>query len=229
MFDLSILLPLTPADARLVLPTLLEIDRRTHCAHEVIAAVSDVEADADSLNGALDLAHSIMGGRLKIVRIGQPDQTSSLLVRAVRKASARHVAWWTPDARPTEAALDHALGKLLMTTKRDIVAAMPVSVTGAPSTASERTENDERYVVGAIDGTPVAEIGVVDRVVLDQLGGFDATLAPAQAIADLSLRATASGIGIETMNGACVRRIASCVAKIDSRQLKPTSTTRRAA
>jgi hypothetical protein len=224
MFDLSILLPLTSADARLVLPTLLEIDRRTHCSHEVIVACADEASDAEALNGALDLAHSVMGGRLKIVRVGETQQNASLLVRAFRKASARHVAWWAPDARPTEAALDHALGKLLMTTQRDIIAAMPVSVSGAPSVAREIDEHDEQFVVGASDGLVIAELGVMDRVTLDQLGGFDATLSPANAVADLCQRAAQNGIAIEPMAGACVRRIASCVQKIQLRQ-----TTRRAA
>ncbi|MFT3788435.1 MAG: glycosyltransferase [Tepidisphaeraceae bacterium] len=202
MFDLSILLP-TCNDGRLLLRTFMEIDRRTHVPHEVI--VYDRGSDDDITDGALNLAHSIMGSRLIIIRGGPQVNLATALNRCAERAKAQTLAWWFADATPTESALDFATERV-RSQSNHMLAALAVDRTALQSIAREITVGESMFAVGAIDDRPIAELGVVSKSLLKSLGGFDESLDGATAVADVSLRAAESMVAVDPLPLAGVER-----------------------
>ncbi|HQY88021.1 MAG TPA: glycosyltransferase family 2 protein, partial [Tepidisphaeraceae bacterium] len=89
MPDLSIILP-TCNRAEHLLNTIMEIERRTHIDFELIVVDG---ASTDSTSDVLQLAHSILGNHLRVIREPKREGFVRAVNKGFRAATSPFITW----------------------------------------------------------------------------------------------------------------------------------------
>jgi len=196
MLDLSIILP-TCNRASLLLTSLMHIERSTSCSFEVIVVDG---ASQDATPEVLELARSIMGSRLRVIRESKREGFVKATNKGFRAARGRYMTWLNDDARPTRSSLDFAVEQLessaSRTTQNVGLVAMYHAWHSTRNVAFTKTLDEKTFSLCHVRGTLYANFCVGLRATFERLGYFDERFYCQGADPDLSLKAWHAGFTV---------------------------------
>jgi GT2 family glycosyltransferase len=192
MIDLSIVLP-TCNRASLLLTSLMHIERSTSCAFEVIVVDG---ASTDATPEVLELARSIMGPRLRVIREGKRQGFVKATNKGFRAAKGRFMTWLNDDARPTAGSLDFAIEQLDRSPSMTAFVAMYHPWHSTKNIAYTKKIDEKAFHLCHVRGTLYANFCMGLRSTYDRLGYFDERYFCQAADPDLSLKAWHSGMSV---------------------------------
>jgi len=192
MIDLSIILP-TCNRAAMLLTSLMHIERNTSCSFEVIVVDG---ASTDATTEVLELARSIMGPRLRVIREAKREGFVKGTNKGFRIAKGRFMTWLNDDARPTHGSLDFAVEQLERAPARTGFVAMFHPSHQVKNIAYKKTIDEKAFHLCHVRGTLYANFCVGLRSTYERLGFFDERYFCQAADPDLSLKAWHAGLSV---------------------------------
>lgn len=201
VLDLSIVLP-TCNRAELLLGSLMAIHHHTHCEYEVVVVDG---ASEDATGEVLQLARSVMGGRLRVIREEKREGFVRAVNKGFRACRGDFVTWINDDARPMDGCYDRAIGLIESRPMHPgVVLALFHRWSGAKNVAGTFRLDERDYQVCHVRGTRYANFGFARREVFEKLDYFDERFYMCGADPDFSLKAWDAGMLVLPAPGCCI-------------------------
>jgi len=172
---------------------LLDIDRHTHCDFEVIVVDG---ASEDATPDVLNLASSIMGKRLRVIREGKREGFVRGTNKGFRAARGQFMCWLNDDARPLDGALDDAIAQLEHEDRSAGFVAMYHPWHSPRNVAFRKKVAGREFQLCHVRGTLYANFPMGRREIFERLGFFDDRYYVCAADPDLSLKAWHIGMRV---------------------------------
>lgn len=192
MPDLSIVLP-TCNRAEHLLNTIMEIERRTHIDYELIVVDG---ASSDSTGDVLQLAHSILGQHLRVIREPKREGFVRAANKGFRAASGEFITWINDDARPTDGAYDRAVDQISFGSSQTGLIALYHAWHREKNVAYQAHFTNKSYQLCHVRGTLYANFGLAKRETFERLGYFDERYYMNAADPDFSLKVWNAGLKV---------------------------------